>query len=323
MGSKKSAIATVLRKINIKKEALEQEKNDFFAESKTKTSQSKLSSNDKTNLSTNGHFKIRDTQENGNMSVRKLKGLKRDSEILFVAPPPLPNDQTSENLSSNLSKCHQNMMDNHKSISSHTENLGMFERPGFGSVSFRDSVQTASLFSYDHLSNNVDSSCEANDSALKLEHRLDSASIHEESCGGDMNESIDDSNSSHISSTTSSRSHSEFGNSSHPGSSIGSAGSLVLRNRISIRNARTNTKLDQRDENNYAAVNIFLTTLGLRDLIPIFRSEKIDAHVLQYLEDDDLKDMSIPVGSRKRIMRAIAERRHDLENDMPIEDSRL
>lgn len=75
------------------------------------------------------------------------------------------------------------------------------------------------------------------------EHRLDSASINEESCGGDMNESIDDSNSSHISSTTSSRSHSEFGNSSHPGSSIGSAGSLVLRNRISIRNARTNTKL--------------------------------------------------------------------------------
>ena len=40
-------------------------------------------------------------------------------------------------------------------------------------------------------------------------------------------------------------------------------------------------------------MNIFLTTLGLRDLIPIFRSEKIDAHVLQYLEDDDLKVKSI------------------------------
>ena len=75
------------------------------------------------------------------------------------------------------------------------------------------------------------------------EHKLDATSINEESGGDDMNESIDDSNSSHISSTTSSRSHSEFGNSSHPGSSIGSAGSLVLRNRISIWNARTNTKL--------------------------------------------------------------------------------
>ena len=59
-------------------------------------------------------------------------------------------------------------MDNHKSTSSHPENLGMFERPGFGSVSFRDSVQTASLFSYDHLSSDVDPSGEANDSALKL-----------------------------------------------------------------------------------------------------------------------------------------------------------
>ena len=108
--SKKSAIGTVLRKINIKKEALEQEKNDFAAESKAKNNQSKLSFNDKTNLSTNGHFKIRDTQENGNMSVRKLKGLKRDSEILFVAPPPLPNDQTPAELTSNLSKCHQNMV---------------------------------------------------------------------------------------------------------------------------------------------------------------------------------------------------------------------
>ena len=29
--------------------------------------------------------------------------------------------------------------------------LGMFVRPGFGSVSFRDSVQTASLFSYNNL----------------------------------------------------------------------------------------------------------------------------------------------------------------------------
>ena len=43
------------------------------------------------------------------------------------------------------------------------------------------------------------------------------------------------------------------------------------------------------DDNNYAAVDIFLTTLGLHELIPIFRNERIDAHVLNYLEDNDLK----------------------------------
>ena len=46
-----------------------------------------------------------------------------------------------------------------------------------------------------------------------------------------MNESTDDSNSSNIS--TSNGSHSELESNSQQGSSIGSAGSLVMRNRIS------------------------------------------------------------------------------------------
>merc|ERR1711963_665535 len=117
--SKKSAIGTVLRKINIKKEAMEQEKNnDQCIESKVRVSSSISSNDEKTNLLSNRHFKIRDTQEDGNMSVRKLKGLKRDSEILFVAPPP-SNDPSSQDSLSSLTKCHQNMMDNNKSTSNH------------------------------------------------------------------------------------------------------------------------------------------------------------------------------------------------------------
>ena len=54
-----------------------------------------------------------------------------------------------------------------------------------------------------------------------------------------MNESIDDSNSSNISTSNGSRSYSELESNSQQGSSIGSAGSLVMRNRISngIKNA--------------------------------------------------------------------------------------
>ena len=100
-----------MRKINIKKEALEQEKNnDALAESKPKEISSNSVNNDKTSLLSNRHFKIRDTQENGNMSVRKLKGLKRDSEILFVAPPPPPDDPPLSDVTSTLSKSHQNMV---------------------------------------------------------------------------------------------------------------------------------------------------------------------------------------------------------------------
>ena len=90
---------------------MEQEKiNDQCTESKAKVSSSISSNDDKTNLLSNRHFKIRDTQEDGKMSVRKLKGLKRDSEILFVAPPPPSNDPSSQDSLSSLTKCHQNMV---------------------------------------------------------------------------------------------------------------------------------------------------------------------------------------------------------------------
>ena len=90
---------------------MEQEKNnDQYTESRPKVSSSISSNDDKTNLLSNRHFKIRDTQEDGNLSVRKLKGLKRDSEILFVAPPPPQNDPSSPDTLSSQGKCHQNMV---------------------------------------------------------------------------------------------------------------------------------------------------------------------------------------------------------------------
>ena len=104
--SKKSAIGTVLRKINLRKESQEHEKIPQQLvpsdDSVSKSTGSNLSYNEKNNLLINGHFKIRDTLVNGNMSVRKLRGLKRDSEILFVAPPPLSlPPPTKEGASSN------------------------------------------------------------------------------------------------------------------------------------------------------------------------------------------------------------------------------
>ena len=37
-------------------------------------------------MSVEDHFKIRDKEVDGTMTVRKLNGLRRDSEIIFVAP---------------------------------------------------------------------------------------------------------------------------------------------------------------------------------------------------------------------------------------------
>ena len=65
-----------------------------------------------------------------------------------------------------------------------------------------------------------------------------------------MNESTDDSNSSNISTSNGSRSHSELESNSQQGSSIGSAGSLVMRNRISngMKNATMVKKIVVVDE---------------------------------------------------------------------------
>ena len=91
--SKKSAIGSVLRKINLKKENQELEKrSDFGDDDEIRNCSTSI---DRNSILTNGHFKITDTEENGQMSIRKLKGLKRDSEVLFVAPPPPPSSPPS------------------------------------------------------------------------------------------------------------------------------------------------------------------------------------------------------------------------------------
>merc|ERR1719273_2776458 len=102
-----------------------------------------------------------------------------------------------------------------------------------------------------------------------------------------MNESVDGSNTSNVSSSTSNSSHLDMGNGSAQESSIGSAGSLAMRNHIS--NTAKHANQDSTAENDYATVSIFLTTLGLHELIPVFKRERIDANVLNYLEDEDLK----------------------------------
>ena len=49
-------------------------------------------------MSVEDHFKIRDKEVDGTMTVRKLNGLRRDSEIIFVAPKKVDLDESSEGL---------------------------------------------------------------------------------------------------------------------------------------------------------------------------------------------------------------------------------
>ena len=92
----------MLRKVNIKKEAQDRaKKSQQHANDTINTDLGKLTPTyEKNSLLVNRHFKVRGVEENGNMSVRKLKGLKRDSEILFVAPPPQSSPPCVNNVKS-------------------------------------------------------------------------------------------------------------------------------------------------------------------------------------------------------------------------------
>ena len=70
-------------------------------------------------------------------------------------------------------------------------------------------------------------------------------------------------------------------------------------------------------------IDMFLAGLGLTQYIKVFRRQKIDLETLMELDQQDLKDMNIEIGPRKKIMKAIEERRKSLNEDRPIEDSQL
>jgi class 3 adenylate cyclase/predicted ATPase len=51
----------------------------------------------------------------------------------------------------------------------------------------------------------------------------------------------------------------------------------------------------------------WLEKLGMPEYLPLFAENKIDVTVLGYLSDQDLKDIGIPLGHRKKMLAAIAE----------------
>ena len=69
---------------------------------------------------------------------------------------------------------------------------------------------------------------------------------------------------------------------------------------------------------------MFLAAVGLHDWTRKFMREKIDLEALMLLNENDLGDvLGMPLGPRKKLMKAIKERREDMEEPDVISDSRL
>src|SRR5512134_3768447 len=70
--------------------------------------------------------------------------------------------------------------------------------------------------------------------------------------------------------------------------------------------------MDDRDPNRTAIVSIaeWLSGLGLAQYVDVFVENAVDTDVLFDLTEADLEDLGIPLGDRKRILKAIAAQRH-------------
>lgn len=73
----------------------------------------------------------------------------------------------------------------------------------------------------------------------------------------------------------------------------------------------------------YGPLERFLTAFGLREYLPKFTEQKIDLDTLVILTEGDLKSLNLPIGSHRKLVNAINERKSVLENPGELKDSIL
>ncbi|XP_052125596.1 pre-mRNA splicing regulator USH1G [Frankliniella occidentalis] len=272
-----------------------------------------------------GDFKVGQVvDEGGNRSTRSLTGLRSSSNILLVGSYESPAAvgkrgkiadvfDTAGELGAAphalLSRSTSQPDFLHNSDSGLGDDVplveppSIFDRPGFGSVAFRASAITNTL------------------STLPSLQDKDDVDDHDRGFGGASSERSDG------------RSDGRSGSEGRAeDSSIGSAGSLAQRNQHASQLQLHQLPWDQSDlpsdddddvDPQWSTVQLFLIASGLREYASRFISEQIDLDALVLLSDEDLKTLGLPLGPRKKLLRAIDQRRAALENPGQVLDSRL
>lgn len=77
------------------------------------------------------------------------------------------------------------------------------------------------------------------------------------------------------------------------------------------------------DEDDSSPLDVFLSAISLPEFAPAFNKEHLDIEALMLCTDEDLKGIRIQLGPRKKILEAVARRRHTLETPGIIKDSSL
>ncbi|KAL1483160.1 hypothetical protein MTO96_002227 [Rhipicephalus appendiculatus] len=223
-----------------------------------------------------GEFnKVRTLDNDGKKSIRSLTGLQRDAEVVFdgSAPGDLSRAISEPDLGAHP--------DSGLGEDEPTTGSSMFERPGFGSVAFRNSI-SGTLLSLP--------SCRIDD---------EEAGSIALPCGSVVD-------------------------------SIGSAGSLAQRQSVlpweDVEDVYYEEDEEDEEEDGGGtppAIVVFLAAHGLAEYVDLFSREKVDLDALTLLGEEDLKTMGVPLGPRKKLLRAVEQRRVAFEDPGEVADSRL
>ena len=83
-------------------------------------------------------------------------------------------------------------------------------------------------------------------------------------------------------------------------------------------------QLDSSEVEDYTSLHMFLAAHGLMDWASKLTREKIDLDALMLLTEADLADsLGMPLGHRKKLMKAIEDRRRDMEEPDSLTDTRF
>ncbi|XP_059470536.1 pre-mRNA splicing regulator USH1G [Neocloeon triangulifer] len=214
-------------------------------------------------LSKTTDFKV--TNGDGQRTVRSLSGLRRDSEVMYVGAFD-KNGKTNGALNSaNRTLSEPEYLHN----DAMSEPASIFDRPGFGSVAFRNSI-TATL---NALPTVRDGGKE------ELRNRRNS---------------------------------------------LGSAGSSNSRGRRqSVPWDDEDVESDDEDDAEWSPLQLFLLAHGLGEHVQTFINEQIDLEALMLLTDHDLVALGLPLGPRRKLLKALEDRRRALDEPGEVEDSQL
>ncbi|XP_054155102.1 ankyrin repeat and SAM domain-containing protein 4B-like [Oppia nitens] len=275
-------------------------------------------------ISAANEFKVRDVSgDDCTRSVRSLTGIRRDSQILYV--PKFDTHSNYETNYVNNNRIHMKDVFNGQQIQriviNSTSNLNVNSMQEYETLEERKTKLYRTISEPDFLNNFEDIQTiidrKTPESSIFVRPGFGSVSFR----GKFTPETLF---SKHLSDESNGRKESDISSVSYA-DSIGSAGSLAHRNELELGLNQVWDEDEDIDHNVSKTIPIllFLYAHGLKDYLPLFLTEKIDLEALILLNEDDFISLGIPLGPRRKILKAIDRRKQVMANPGAIRDTRL